>query len=195
MTKSKKLKKWQVVLIVILLVAVALFAGLKVFKKQVLSAVLNDKELAAYDCCKKSNRVYDSLGIKNHITKIEYCEDSEDILSVMVYGKSKDIQTRCVGTYILNLSTMGDIVFWMRDNQSNSDEEIKVKIDYLINKDDLYPPDELLYDSFINKDNTIYIHPDNAEEKDYGHILKKYADDYNVTTYTVPFYKIWIINL
>lgn len=196
MTKSKKLKKWQVVLIVILLVAVALFAGLKVFKKQVLSAVLNDKELAAYDCCKKSNRVYDSLGVKNHITKIEYCKDNDDIFRVLVDGKSQDAITQSFGSYFLDSFKEVNIDFWVGNTTSKNNEFPKVSIDCLYDKEDLYTPDEDFYSVFGNKDNSIAIRFEKIGDNCPEYTLVDYLDDNNnVKIYSVPFYKIWIINL
>lgn len=78
MTKSKKLKKWQIIVIVILLVAVAFFASLKVFKRQILSAVLNEDELVAYDAYCKCNRSLKDLGYKLSCTEIFVYDDSID---------------------------------------------------------------------------------------------------------------------
>lgn len=78
MTKSKKMKKWQKIAIVILLVFVVLFAGLKVFKRQVLSAALNEDELVAYDAYCKCNRSLKDLGYKLSCTEIFVYDNSTD---------------------------------------------------------------------------------------------------------------------
>ena len=61
MAKLKKMKKWQVILITIILVTTLLFGIARIFRKPILSLILSNGDLMAYDAYCKSNRIFDNI--------------------------------------------------------------------------------------------------------------------------------------
>lgn len=94
------MKKWQKIVIIVLLVLVIITASLKIFRRQVMSIMLNDKELATYDCYIKTKRVAKYAGNKFYKVDIIYY-NWNDLLRIDIISKSKDF-TESFGDYDIN---------------------------------------------------------------------------------------------
>lgn len=99
----KKLKKWQKIVIGVLVALIVVIGGLKIFKRPILSAVLNDEEYIVYDCCCKMRRIIKQtdfhIGDFDLIYYTGYDSISADRIGVFVYSIGKNEAASCYAEY------------------------------------------------------------------------------------------------
>ena len=143
-----KIKKWQKVTVVIILILLISIAGLKIFKKQFLPLILNPDELIAYDVYVKSERALKKSELSFTAKEIvfqKYNENHSDDIFIIYTDNS---ETNCIASTMFlkwtNPKAFWDIDVIVYDNEHNGeffksyngDEIYKSSDFYNFHKDD-----------------------------------------------------------
>lgn len=158
MTKLKNMKKWQKILIMIILAVIIFLVLLITFRKQVLSILLNDKELAVYDCCCKTKRAAKEKGVKAEKYNCAYVSDSErgQTIFIYIYSQTNAMFSDCNANYNLNTKEIDYMCMFLADKNvdynsvSLNDSYVSLSIinqsndDYTLSNNDI----NIIHDNF-----------------------------------------------
>lgn len=109
-----RLKKWQKIVILLVLIVGLLIGSIVIFKKPILSALLSDQEMAIYDCCCKTRRVakYENYQVDDFA--LFYQSDTYGNFYVLIYSIKNDRGISCTTVFKQNnveLNTFAPILY------------------------------------------------------------------------------------
>lgn len=98
----KKLKKWQKIVIGVLVALIVVIGGLKIFKRPILSAVLSEDEQFQYDAYCKGKRALKNIGLNMDCDLVFVLDETDDSMLISSFYSDKLNQ---VQTYVHYLDT------------------------------------------------------------------------------------------
>jgi hypothetical protein len=157
----KKLKKWQKIVIGVLMALIVVIGGLKIFKRPILSAVLSKDELVIFDTYVKAKRVSKLQGANLSLKKVALQKDSGDGTknTVVVFGNEKE-DLICQYTYNEDFDILFTLTSLNSPTKYNGGEDcIEYEVEQIDKPSDLfhisYPYDSDKYAVFTHTLNVI----------------------------------------
>ena len=176
MTETKKLKKWQKVLIIFLVVIGLLFGALKIFRKPIIRLALNQDEQFVFDTYNKTQRALKDIDTDLVIKEVYTGNrDNSILLTSVVFTSShgKVIVDTYYNTETKYVNTL--INYFTFEELEKKPGAMPFKDDFVDNKKDLFHYNQ------IDESSDVWCAVNSSDEYErYYTFLDKNQKDYNI---------------